>query len=196
MEEQKNTTKGSFIGGCAVGLIIGIILCGFGIGIVAFGISVQTRHRHVGHHYMFSDSYFTSLTEVLGEYKLADADAVKEFNTRVKEWFAERGFEEQDMPLRSVVRMNPGSSMRMVGEWDKPGVLLLLEFDDQNSIYILVPDCYHRGTHTQIIGHHSNFAPFSDRAQEHSIRLDKLKDDFERAFPSGDYKEGLPDDMP
>ena len=195
MEEQKNPTKGVFIGGCAVGLIIGIVLCGCGIGIVAFWVPVGLP-RNVVHHNMFFDQSFTSTTEVLGQYELADADAVKEFNTRVKAWFAERGFEEQDMPLRSIERMTTRGTSWSKGNWDMPGELLLLKFDDQNSIYILVPDCYHREAHNQMIGCRSDFGTSFDRLQEYSIRLDKLKDDFERAFPSGDYMEGLPNDMP
>jgi hypothetical protein len=197
-QEQKKTTKGPFIGGCVVGLIIGIIVTCIGVGTISFISFKNRQHMSMIRH---TNMPSMSITEVLGRYELADADAVKEFNSRVKKWFAERGFEElEDMPLRSIERIpvrtsgNVWSSQaRRTGDWNKPGVLLLKKFDDQNSLYILVPDCYHRENHVQMIGYRSDFVGISDKTRGYEIQLDKLKDDFERAFPSGNYRQGLPE---
>jgi hypothetical protein len=142
-------------------------------------------------------------TCVLGDYILHDADMVKEFNSRLKEWFIERGFGElEDMPLRSIQRMQIHGGPRdnvwesNVSGWDMPGVVLLLKYDERNSLYILVPDCYRRDSHVQRIGYRYDFFRTSDPTRDCGIRLDRLQDDFERAFPSGNYQKGLPDDMP
>jgi hypothetical protein len=155
--------------------------------------------------YRPGEHQFVSTMGLLGgQYELADADAVKEFNSRLKKWFTERGFKERyDMPLRSIERLpTRGNAIRagqwggMPDDWDKPGVVLCLEFDSQNALYILVPDCYHRQAHVQMIGFRGDLRIGSDKMQDYEIRMDKLRDDFERAFPSGNYRQGLPDDMP
>ncbi|MCL2710650.1 MAG: hypothetical protein FWE95_07200 [Planctomycetaceae bacterium] len=191
-QEQKKTSKGPFIGGCVLGLVIGIVISFIGAGIIASIASFQKGHVRLGG--MLTEGpapFVTSSTEMLGQYELTDADAVKEFNSRVKKWFVERGFVElEDMPLRSIERMPTSGNWMMrrrVGDWDKPGVLLLLKFDDQNSLYILVPDCYQRERHVQMIGYRFDLAGGSDKTRGYEIQLDKLKDDFERAFPSGKY---------
>ena len=197
MEDQKKTTKGPFIGGCVVGLIIGIVssvIVGSVISFFAF-----RTHAMMGGTLIQESSHVRSMsfTDTLGQYELANADAVKEFNARIKKWFGERGFKElEDMPLRSLIRSPVKGNVWMQdheGNWNKPGVLLLLKFDEQNSLYILVPDCYHRENNIQMIGYRADFALSSNKARDYEIQLDKLKDDFERTFPSGDYKKGLPE---
>ena len=197
MEDQKKTTKGPFIGGCVVGLIIGIFIGGIGVGAIAIS---GFQKRAVMGGMMIQDSRHVrsmSITETLGQYELANADAVKEFNARIKKWFGERGFKElEDMPLRSLERMSVKGNVwhrGHEGDWNKPGVLLLLKFDEQNSLHILVPDCYHRENNIQMIGYRADFALSTNKTQDYEIQLDKLKDDFERTFPSGDYKKGLPE---
>ena len=210
MEEQKKTTKAPLvIIGCVVALVVGVMVCCVGACIVSYAL-FQQRARHAEHvltdfnifHPPHTGNYHSiSTTAMLGEYELADADAVKEFNSRVKKWFVERGFTElEDMPLRSIQRLPQArggnrTSWSSQGDWDKPGVLLLLKFDDHNSLYILVPDCYHRETHVQMIGYRSDFVGSADHTRPFEIQLDKLKDDFERAFPSGNYRGGLPESM-
>ena len=191
--------KGSFVGGCIVGLIIGIIICCVGVGIFSFVFYQRTArvHRTEAHGFSVrSEMSAMSITQILGTYELADADAVKRFNARVKKWFAERGYEElKDIPLRSIERKTSGNFkfMQTQGEWNKPGVLLFKKFDDRNSIHILVPDCYDYGgeRYVQAIGCRSDF----DGQKDYVIELDRLLDDFERTFPAGNYKGGLPDDI-
>jgi hypothetical protein len=204
MEEQKKTSKAPFIGGCVVGLIIGFVLCCIGIGILSF-VPDQVDHMMVASRNVAlpGDYRHLSAIETLrGRFELANDDDVKEFNSRVKKWFVDRGFKElEDMPLRSVQRMQIHGGPRdnvwdNNASWDMPGVVLLLKFDDRNFLYILIPDCYDRDAHRQVIGYRSDFFRTSDTTQDCAIRLDRLKDDFERAFPSGNYKNGLPDDMP
>ena len=200
MEERKSI-KGPFIGGCILGLVIGIVICCIGMSIISFVFSFRPRHIEV---YDFGSYTSRSTTEVLGRYELAGADDVNELNSRVKQYFTERGFKElEDMPLRSLERMPLRGGIgpwerRSKGnwDWDVPGVVLLLKLDDQSSIYILVPDWYRRETHSQMIGCRSDFVTTPDKMWDYEKQRDRLKDDFMRAFPSGNYREGLPDDMP
>ena len=190
-QEQSKTSKGPFIGGCVLGLVIGVVISCIGVGIIASILFSQ--RAHVMRNSMMIEGPSINITGILGRYELADADAVKEFNSRVKKWFAERGFVElEDMPLRSIERMpiRERGGWRMTGSggvWNQPGVLLLLKFDDQNSLYILVPDWFNPATHVQVIGYRVDFAGNFDKTRGYEIQLDKLKDDFERAFPSGKY---------
>jgi hypothetical protein len=194
--------KGSFVGGCVVGLIIGIAISCVGVGIFSFVFYQRNALSHRVEARALFGGHAMSITQILGQYELADADAVKEFNARVKKWFAERGYEElKDIPLRSIERKTHIGGGRITrfstkseGEWNKPGVLLFKKFDDRNSIHILVPDCYDYGgkRYVQAIGCRSDF----DGQKDYVIELDKLLDDFERTFPSENYKDGLPDDMP
>ncbi|MDR0327137.1 MAG: hypothetical protein LBI05_02450 [Planctomycetaceae bacterium] len=205
MEEQKKTSKAPFIGGCVVGLVVGFVFCCLGIGIISFGSYQARMFRQASRNVALPGDYrrLSNIETFNGQYQLADADAVKEFNSRLKKWFVDRGFKElEDMPLRSVQRMQIHGGPRNnvwesgVNGWDMPGVVLLLKYDDRNSLYILVPDCYRRDSHIQQIGYRSDFFRTSDTTRDCAIQLDRLKDDFERAFPSGNYKNGLPDDMP
>ena len=187
--------KRSFAGGCAVGLVIGVFICCIGASIISVSyrrpVRVDALMNEFGPRY--SESYSIKR---LGQYELADSDAVKEFNSRVKNWFIQRGYEElEDIPLRSINRMTSRGHWSIEGNWDIPGVLLYKKFDDQNSVHILIPDCYDRARNIQMIGYYANSAVYHVR-RDSEIQLDKMLDDFERAFPSGDYKNGLPDDMP
>ena len=204
MEEQKKTTKVPLVIGCVAALLIGVMVmvCCVGIGILWLTPATMVSDVNIFDRPLTGSYHSISTTAMLGRYELADADAVKEFNSRVKKWFVERGFTElEDMPLRSIQRMPRAparggmSRGQSQGDWDKPGVLLLLKFDDHNSLYILVPDCYHREAHVQMIGYRSDFVGPADHTRPFGIQLDKLKDDFERAFPSGNYRNGLPESM-
>ena len=125
-----------------------------------------------GHSYVES-----SFTGTFGWRQLDGVDHVQEFNQQAKKWFVERGFVETD-DIKFIDIVGPKS-----GNWDKPGVLLMLsKHNDRKLVYVFIPDFHRPERNIQIIGYHVVLK--GTVAEEKGYRDDfhKLDSDFREEF--------------
>ena len=125
-----------------------------------------------------------SYTANLGGYALDGADALQNFNSQAKEWFIQRGFVEiEDVTFADIA--DPGH-----GEWDKPGVLLLLSnHHRRNLFYVFIPDSYHTEDYhpekcIQYIGFHVALKGSAKEVKGYHDDCRKLRYDFLKAVAS------------
>ena len=128
-----------------------------------------------------------SFTGGVGPYNLTSQDAVQEFNAQAKNWFTERGFVEiEDVTYHKDI-LRPYHEASFPGDisedWNKPGVLLLLEYDHQNRIYVFIPDCFRPEDNTQFIGYHARLTGTVKEIKKHEDGFEKMSEDFLEQFP-------------
>ena len=122
-----------------------------------------------------------------GPYNLESPEAVQEFNAQAKTWFTERGFVEVEEVTYHEDILRPYYEdtfpVDQSKEWNKPGVLLLLEHDHQNHVYVFIPDCFRPEDNTQYVGFHVRLAGTLKTVRDHEGGFDKMREDFLKQFP-------------
>jgi hypothetical protein len=119
-----------------------------------------------------------SFTGNFGRYQLDGADAVRDFNDQAKKLFLEHGFVvNDDKKFCDIVP--PGN-----GDWDKPGELLLLKHNEQNLIYVFIPQCHHPEDSIQIIGFHGELEGTVEEVKKYGDDFDTLINEFKGKFPN------------
>ena len=115
-----------------------------------------------------------SFTGTFGHHKLDSADAVQDYNARIKEWFMEQGFTVvDDMTYRDLVDERSWS-----GSVD--GVLLVFKHDLQSLVYVFIPESYRPEDNMQNIAYHADWTGSLDDLKKYDEDFKKLDSQVKR----------------
>ena len=126
----------------------------------------------------------TSFNRSFGRYEFDNAEALQNFNIRVKEWLVERGFvEEEDNNFKRLASKTDKN-------YDKTGVLFLLDdgpstkYGPHKWIFICFPDSE---DNIQCIDYYIIWQGKPEECDKYSKDFSELEKSFLKEFPPGDY---------